>query len=113
MASDCFACPTLSRAGSKVLLELFGSSFMRSNNVVIALLLGYLIAAVSKHEGNNYVVNDKIKDGEYLKSFWTQLSPSSSESWLLRSTGHLSGNKRPRHAHASRGRPARVNEQRV
>lgn len=49
---------------AKVLLEVFGSPFMKSNNVVIALVVGYVIAASSSHEGNRYIVNDKIDAGE-------------------------------------------------
>lgn len=49
---------------SKVLLEVFGPPFMKSNNVVIALVVGYVIAASSSYEGNRYVVNDKIDAGE-------------------------------------------------
>ncbi|CAM9880560.1 unnamed protein product, partial [Sphacelaria rigidula] len=37
---------------------------MRSVNVVIALLFGYFIAAVSSHQGEKYVVSDTIDAGK-------------------------------------------------
>lgn len=46
-----------------MLLEIFGSPFMRSINVVVALLFGYFIAAVTTNDGNDYVVSDKINAG--------------------------------------------------
>lgn len=36
---------------------------MRSVNVVVALLFGYFVAAVSSDDGNDYVVSTKIDDG--------------------------------------------------
>lgn len=36
---------------------------MRSINVVVALLFGYFVAAVSSDNGNDYVVSDKIDAG--------------------------------------------------
>ncbi len=60
----------------QVLLEIFGSPFMRSINVVIALLFGYFVAAVSRNADSEinfdgfvpenfdqYVVSDKIDAG--------------------------------------------------
>lgn len=61
----------------QVLLEIFGSPFMRSINVVVALLFGYFVAAVSRNSDSltanedgsvpdnfdQYVVSDKIDAG--------------------------------------------------
>lgn len=59
--------PSHPKTGNKcfkqVLLECFGSPFMRSINVVVALLFGYFVAAVSNNNGNDYVVSTKIDAG--------------------------------------------------
>lgn len=44
-----------------VLIELFGSVFMKNCNVVLALMFGYAVAALSDHDGDQYVDNGKIK----------------------------------------------------
>ncbi|CAB1115931.1 unnamed protein product [Ectocarpus sp. CCAP 1310/34] len=40
---------------------------MRSVNVVVALLFGYFVAAVSENNGNDYVVSDKIDAGVCMR----------------------------------------------
>ena len=39
---------------------------MRSINVVVALLFGYFVAAVSNNDGNDYVVSTKIDAGVFV-----------------------------------------------
>ena len=46
------------------MLEVFGSPFARSINVVVALLFGYLVAAVSDKDGMDYAVSSKIDAGQ-------------------------------------------------
>lgn len=58
-----------------VLIELFGSVFMKNCNVILALLFGYLIAALSSHEGNDYVLGDKIRDAEPITFLWVETFP--------------------------------------
>lgn len=60
------ACVAFVYSALQVVLEVFGSPFMRSVNVVVALLFGYLVAAVSKNDGNDYVNSAKIDSGEFL-----------------------------------------------
>lgn len=42
----------------QILIELFGSPFMRNCEVIIGLLIGYLVAACVKTDGNRYVSAD-------------------------------------------------------
>ncbi|CAM9679279.1 unnamed protein product [Ectocarpus sp. 13 AM-2016] len=60
-----------------VLLEAFGSPFMRSVNVVVALLFGYFVAAVSENNGNDYVVSDKIDAADSITFLWVFTYPLS------------------------------------
>lgn len=58
-----------------VLVELFGSPFMKNCNVVIALLFGYFVAGVSeKCEGSvckKYVTDAKIEAADSITFLWT------------------------------------------
>lgn len=58
-----------------VLVELFGSPFMKNCNVVIALLFGYFVAGVSeKCEGSvckKYVTDTKIEAADSITFLWT------------------------------------------
>eukprot|EP00877_Chromochloris_zofingiensis_P003759 jgi/Chrzof1/13384/Cz07g31020.t1 len=58
-----------------VLIELFGSPFMRNAAVVIALLFGYLIAAVSRYDGKSYVSTDGIKAAPVVTFLWVKTFP--------------------------------------
>ncbi|CAM9697695.1 unnamed protein product [Ectocarpus fasciculatus] len=60
-----------------VFLEVFGSPFMRSINVVVALLFGYFVAAVSENNGNDYVVSDKIDAADSITFLWVFTYPLS------------------------------------
>ena len=55
-----------------VFIELFGSTFMKNCNVIIALLFGYFIAGVTDWEGNLYVDNDAITDADAITFLWTK-----------------------------------------
>lgn len=62
-----------------VFIELFGSIFMKNCNVVLALLFGYFVAAVSRYDDgvNNlkYVVSDNIKNADPITFLWTETFP--------------------------------------
>lgn len=60
-----------------VMLEVFGSPFARSVNVVVALLFGYLVAAVSDKDGLDYVVSSKIDAAEHVTFLWVFTYPLS------------------------------------
>lgn len=64
-----------------VLIELFGSPFMRNAAVVIALLFGYLIAAVSRYDGKSYVSTDGIKAAPVVTFLWVKTFPLG-EAWM-------------------------------
>lgn len=58
-----------------VVIELFGSVFMKNCNVVIALLFGYMIAGLSEYNGAPYVNTDNIKNAETFNFLWTETFP--------------------------------------
>jgi uric acid-xanthine permease len=58
-----------------IVIELFGSVFMKNCNVVIALLFGYMVAGLSEYNGAPYVNSQNIKDAEPLSFVWTETFP--------------------------------------
>ncbi|KAL7540654.1 hypothetical protein ACHAXR_012734 [Thalassiosira sp. AJA248-18] len=54
-----------------VVIELFGSTFMKNCNVMLALLFGYMIAGVSNYDGLAYVDKQKIADAPAIDFLWT------------------------------------------
>lgn len=63
-----------------VAIELFGSTFMKNCNVILALLFGYFIAAVSHYttpdgESLRYVLSDNIINADTLTFLWTKTFP--------------------------------------
>jgi NCS2 family nucleobase:cation symporter-2 len=57
-----------------VVIELFGSIFMKNCNVILALLFGYLIAGISKE---NYVDPDNIALAPGITFLWVETFPIS------------------------------------
>lgn len=55
-----------------VVIELFGSTFMKNCNVVLALLFGYLIAGVTNYEDQPYVDASKISAAPGIDFLWTE-----------------------------------------
>lgn len=55
-----------------VLIECFGSPFMKNTNVVLSLVFGYIIAAGSEKDGLNYVTDDKIDAAEDITFLWRE-----------------------------------------
>lgn len=55
-----------------VVIELFGSTFMKNCNVILALLFGYMIAGLSNYDGYAYVDTQKIEDAPVVDFLWTQ-----------------------------------------
>lgn len=58
-----------------VVIELFGSTFMKNCNVVLALLFGYFVAGVSNHDGDSYVNTDVIAQADPITFLWTETFP--------------------------------------
>ncbi len=58
-----------------VVIEVFGSIFMKNCNVVLGLLFGYLVAGLSSYEGNAYVTSANIKDADAITFLWTETFP--------------------------------------
>jgi NCS2 family nucleobase:cation symporter-2 len=55
-----------------VVIELFGSIFMKNCNVVLALLFGYFVAGVSNYEGLRYVLPDNITSADAITFLWAR-----------------------------------------
>ncbi|KAG7337474.1 xanthine permease [Nitzschia inconspicua] len=63
---------------SLVIIELFGSVFMRNCNVIIALLIGYAVAAFTRFPGGErYVTNDNIVAAAPVTFVWVETFPLS------------------------------------
>jgi uracil-xanthine permease len=58
-----------------ILVELFGSPFMKNCNVIIALLFGYMCAGAATHNGLKYVPDTKIKSAEPITFAWVENFP--------------------------------------
>lgn len=59
-----------------VIIEMFGSPFMKNSNVILALLFGYFVAGVSRYddggESLQYVTPDKIEDAPGITFLWVE-----------------------------------------
>lgn len=60
---------------SLVVIEMFGSTFMKNCNVIIALMIGYLFAIFSNYEGAQYVDDSKIELAPVVDFLWTETFP--------------------------------------
>ena len=60
-----------------VLIELFGSVFMKNCNVIIALLFGYFVAGVSRYGDDSlqYVNDSKIESAKAFTFLWVETFP--------------------------------------
>eukprot|EP01026_Neomeris_dumetosa_P027066 TRINITY_DN2202_c1_g1_i18.p1 TRINITY_DN2202_c1_g1~~TRINITY_DN2202_c1_g1_i18.p1 ORF type:complete len:568 (-),score=65.47 TRINITY_DN2202_c1_g1_i18:386-2089(-) len=58
-----------------VVIELFGSPFLRNIQVVLALLFGYFISAITTHDGDRYVTSTKIDNADAFTFLWTKTFP--------------------------------------
>lgn len=59
-----------------VLIELFGSQFMRSCGIAIALLLGYLLAAITTdRNGDSYTDLTAVEEADGILFLWTKTFP--------------------------------------
>ena len=62
-----------------VVIELFGSIFMKNCNVILALLFGYFVAGVSSYDNGTeklkYVLPDNILNADPITFLWTTNFP--------------------------------------
>ncbi len=58
-----------------VVIELFGSVFMKNCNVILALLFGYIIAIFTDIDGAKYVDNSKLVNAPHVDFLWTETFP--------------------------------------
>ena len=62
---------------SLVVIECFGSVFMKNCNVIIALCIGYIIAAATNYNGLNYVNSEVIANAPAVTFVWVETFPLS------------------------------------
>jgi len=67
----------LATAGFMVIVELFGSPFLKNCNVVLGLLFGSLISAVVKVDGNSFWNTTVMDNAPVVTFLWTQTFPLS------------------------------------
>lgn len=62
-----------------VVVEMYGSAFMKNSNVILALLFGYLVAGLSSYNNNgeslDYVTQDIIESAPAITFLWVQTFP--------------------------------------
>ena len=58
-----------------LLVEVFGSPFMRNTMVIWGLLGGYAISAMAAHEGDRFVTTDRMKDSDAFTFLWVETFP--------------------------------------
>ncbi|KAL3907504.1 MAG: hypothetical protein SGILL_008847, partial [Bacillariaceae sp.] len=62
---------------SLVFIELFGSVFVKICNVIVALLIGYAVAAITNLGRLRYVTNDNIEAAKAVTFWWVETFPLS------------------------------------
>ena len=60
-----------------ILFELFGSPFMRNASLVLALLIGYIVAVIAKVDGKSFVTMDIINASPAITFLWVKTFPLS------------------------------------
>lgn len=59
-----------------ILLELFGSPFLRSTSVALAILIGYLLSSFTEdRDGNPYVDFEPVREAPGILFLWTKTFP--------------------------------------
>jgi uric acid-xanthine permease len=58
-----------------VIIEIFGSTFMKNCNVFLALMFGYFISAVSNYQGLSYVNTEAITSAPAITFLWVYTFP--------------------------------------
>jgi uracil-xanthine permease len=60
-----------------LIVEIFGSPFMRNTMVIWGLLGGYAISAMATYEGDRFVTADRIKSSSAFTFLWVETFPIS------------------------------------
>jgi xanthine/uracil permease len=60
---------------SLVVIEIFGSVFMKNCNVIIALCIAYIVAAITDYNGLRYINSEAITAAEPITFVWVQTFP--------------------------------------
>jgi len=60
-----------------IVIEMFGSVFMKNCNVMIALIIGYLVATLSTKDGKSFATADNVSDADFFTFLWVESFPLS------------------------------------
>lgn len=58
-----------------VIVEIFGSPFLRNCNVIIGLAVGYIVAAATTVDGKRYVTSEKFDSAKVATFLWVDTFP--------------------------------------
>lgn len=58
-----------------ILIELFGSPFMRSAAIVFALVIGTAVAAIATHQGKRFFTGSAINAAPAITFLWVKTFP--------------------------------------
>lgn len=58
-----------------VVVEIFGSPFLRNCNVIIGLAVGYIVAAATTVDGKRYVTSEKFDSAKVATFLWVDTFP--------------------------------------
>lgn len=74
--------------GLIILIELFGSPFMRSAAIVFALVIGTAVAAIVKVDGARFFNSNAIRNAPAITFLWVKTFPLG-EGWAGHGEGRL------------------------
>jgi len=58
-----------------IVVEIFGSPFLRNCNVIIGLAVGYIVAAATTVDGKRYVTSEKFDSAKVATFLWVDTFP--------------------------------------
>ncbi len=58
-----------------VLVEIFGSPFLRNASIIVGLLVGYIVACIVTVDGKHYVTTTAINNAPAFTFLWTTTFP--------------------------------------
>lgn len=58
-----------------VVVEIFGSPFLRNCNVIIGLAVGYIVAVCTEVDGNRYVTSEQFDNAKVATFLWVETFP--------------------------------------
>lgn len=58
-----------------IIIEIFGSPFMRNASLVLALLIGVIVSAIVKVDGKSFLTADLLNASPAITFLWTKRFP--------------------------------------